>query len=55
MTDVCVATTGCRSLRAVCYRPSAVTLSTVGSRAFPVVGSQIWNDLPKHLLSRCLY
>jgi len=28
-----------------------VKISTVGSRAFPVVGSQIWNDLPEDVTS----
>jgi len=28
-----------------------VKLSTVGSRAFPVVGPQIWNDLPEDVTS----
>jgi len=43
-----------RSLRSVgTNRPIAppVKLSTVGSRAFPVVGPQIWNDLPEDVTS----
>jgi len=28
-----------------------VRLSTVGSRAFPVAAAQIWNCIPKHIVS----
>jgi len=30
---------------------SPVRLSTVGSRAFPVVAAEIWNSLPEHIIS----
>ena len=45
---------GCRSLRSVGTNRLVVPpvkLSTVGSRAFPVVGPQIWNDLPDDVTS----
>jgi len=34
-----------------CMVVPPVKLSTVGSRAFPVVGPQIWNDLPEDVAS----
>ena len=45
---------GRRSLRSVGTNRLVVPpvkLSTVGSRAFPVVGQQIWNDLPEDVAS----
>ena len=45
---------GRRSLRAVGTNRLVVPpvkISTVGSRAFPVVGPQIWNDLPEDVAS----
>ena len=46
---------GCRSLRSIDSNrmvvPSVRLQSTVANRAFPVVGLQIWNDLPAEVTS----